>query len=87
MIAAIAPWNYPTLMLVWTGMQPLLAGNAVVFKISKEVILTGMLFADIIEQTSLPDGVWTEVYGGGDVGEMLARAHIDGITFTGSTTV
>lgn len=86
-IAAIAPWNYPTLMLVWTGMQPLLAGNAIVFKISKEVILTGKLFADIIEKTSLPDGVWTEVYGGGDVGEMLAQAHIDGITFTGSTTV
>ena len=39
-IAAIAPWNYPFSMCIWTSIQALLAGNCVMFKTSKEVIVT-----------------------------------------------
>lgn len=86
-IAAITPWNYPFMLFVWACIQPLLAGNTVVWKISKEVILTGKMIARIVEESSLPLGVWNEVYGDGSVGDLLTDADIDGITFTGSTSV
>ena len=31
-VAAIAPWNYPFSMCIWTSIQALLAGNTVIFK-------------------------------------------------------
>jgi acyl-CoA reductase-like NAD-dependent aldehyde dehydrogenase len=42
------------MLFVWACIQPLLAGNAVIWKISKEVILTGKMIADIFEASSLP---------------------------------
>jgi succinate-semialdehyde dehydrogenase / glutarate-semialdehyde dehydrogenase len=86
-VAAIAPWNYPFSMMIWTSMQALLAGNSVIFKTSKEVILTGKLISDLIEKSNLPKWVWTEVYGNGELGNELALSDIDFITFTGSTRV
>jgi len=86
-IAAITPWNYPVMLCIWACIQPLLAGNVVVWKISKEVILTGKLIGDILEKSNLPAGVWTEIYGDGKMGDILTDQQIDGITFTGSTNV
>jgi succinate-semialdehyde dehydrogenase/glutarate-semialdehyde dehydrogenase len=86
-IAAITPWNYPVMLWIWACIQPLLAGNTVVWKISKEVILTGKIIADIIAKTSLPPWVWSEIYGDGSVWDLLTDGDIDGITFTGSTNV
>lgn len=86
-VVAIAPWNYPFSMMIWTCMQALLAGNSVIFKTSKECILTGKLIDDLIRSTSLPDHVWTEIYGSGALGDSIVREDIDFITFTGSTRV
>ena len=54
LIAAITPWNYPFMLCIWACVQPLLAGNSVIWKISKEVILTGRLIGSMIENSSLP---------------------------------
>jgi succinate-semialdehyde dehydrogenase / glutarate-semialdehyde dehydrogenase len=86
-IAAITPWNYPFMLCIWACVQPLLAGNTVIWKISKEVILTGKLIGSMIENSSLPVWVWTEIYGDGHTGDLLTDADIDGITFTGSTRI
>lgn len=86
-VAAITPWNYPFSLFVWACIQPLLAGNCVIWKISKEVILTGKRIGNIISSSSLPLWVWTEVYGDGTVGDLLTDGDIDMITFTGSTAV
>ncbi len=86
-IAAITPWNYPFMLCIWACIQPLLVGNTVIWKISKEVILTGKLIASIVEESSLPKWVWMEVYGDGKTGDFLTDQEIDGITFTGSTMV
>lgn len=86
-IAAITPWNYPFMLFTWACIQPLLAGNAVIWKISKEVILTGKLIADIFQESWFPEWVWSEVYGDGKLGDFLTDQDIDGITFTGSTGV
>ncbi|GAB0174908.1 MAG: succinate-semialdehyde dehydrogenase [Candidatus Altimarinota bacterium] len=86
-IAAITPWNYPFMLFAWACIQPLLAGNTVIWKVSKEVILTGKLIASIMNESNIPKGVWSEVYGDGAIGDFLTDLDIDGIAFTGSTNV
>jgi acyl-CoA reductase-like NAD-dependent aldehyde dehydrogenase len=87
LIVAIAPWNYPFSMAIWTCIQPLLAGNSVIFKTSRECILTWALIANIFKKADLPEWVWMEVYGTGELWDALMTENIDGITFTGSTRV
>lgn len=84
-VAAIAPWNFPFGMAIWGIFPNLIAGNTVVFKASEECPLTGKLIEDIIKNHNLPEGVFSEVYGAGDVGKQLVEGDIDLIWFTGST--
>ena len=83
--AAIAPWNFPFGMAVWGIFPNLIAGNTVVFKTSEECQLVGKLIEEIILNHNLPEGVFAEVYGAGDVGKKLSESDIDLIWFTGST--
>jgi acyl-CoA reductase-like NAD-dependent aldehyde dehydrogenase len=84
-VAAIAPWNFPFGMAIWGIFPNLIAGNTVVFKTSEECPLTGKLVEEIINKHNLPEGVFSEVYGAGDVGKMLTESDVDLIWFTGST--
>jgi len=83
--AAIAPWNFPFGMMVWGVFPNLVAGNTVVFKTSEESPLTGKLIEEIMLSHNLPEGVFAEVYGAGDVGKKLTESDINLIWFTGST--
>jgi len=85
--AAISPWNFPFGMAIWGIVPNLLAGNTVVFKISEECPLMGKLIEEVLTTHNLPEGVFSEVYGAGDVGQKLAESEIDLIWFTGSTRV
>ena len=82
--AVIIPWNYPFLNFVWGTFQSLLAGNAVVLKHSEEVPLCGKLIENVMVR-HLPKGVFSEVYGAGDVGQMLVEQDINLLHFVGST--
>lgn len=82
--AVIIPWNYPFLMFVWTVIPNLLAGNCVVLKHSEECPLVGKLIEKIMNK-HLVDAVFTEVYGGGEVGQQLVNENIDLVVFTGSS--
>lgn len=83
--ACIAPWNFPFGMSVWGIFPNLVVGNPVVFKISEESPLVGKLMEEIILNHKLPEGVFSEVYGAGDVGKKLSEGDINLIWFTGST--
>lgn len=85
--AIIIPWNYPLEMLVWGVVPVLLAGNTVILKPSEETSLTAKAFADLIEQLSLPAGVFNIIYGHGKAGQTLIDQDIDFVWFTGSTKV
>ena len=84
-VAAITPWNFPASNFVWMCGQNLLVGNTVVFKDSEEVPLCGKLIEEVFSQSGLPEGVFSEVYGKGNVGDFLVHQDIDMICFTGST--
>lgn len=83
--AVIIPWNYPASNFVWGCGQNLLAGNTVVLKHSEECPLFGKLLEEIISQCGLPTGVFSEIYGGSETGELLIHQDIDIICFTGSS--
>lgn len=84
-VAAITPWNFPASNFIWMVGQNLLVGNTVVFKDSEEVPLCGQLIENAFKSAGIPDGVFSEVYGKGDVGDYLVHQKIDMICFTGST--
>ncbi len=85
-IAAICPWNFPFTNVAWQCGQALLAGNAIVYKNSEENPLFAKLIAEIAAKSELPDDVFGVVYGNGEIGEWLARADVNKISFTGSFT-
>ncbi len=82
-VAAILPWNYPFLMFIWKVFPNLLAGNTVVMKHSEQCPLMGKLIEEVMT-AHLPEGVFNEVYGGGQTGELLVQKNVDLIDFTGS---
>lgn len=85
-VAAITPWNFPASNFIWMVGQNLIVGNTVVFKDSEEVPLCGKLIEEVFEEANLPEGVFSEVYGEGDIGDFLVHQEIDMICFTGSST-
>ena len=86
-VAVITPWNFPLAMFIWGAFPNLIAGNTIVFKISEECPLTGKLIEEIMNSGSLPPGVFSEIYGAGDVGQKLVESDVDLIWFTGSSKV
>ena len=85
--AVITPWNHPFGMFAWGVFPNLLVGNTVVFKISEECPLVGKLIEEVMASQKLPEGVFSEVYGDGEVGWKLANSDVNLIWFTGSTKV
>jgi acyl-CoA reductase-like NAD-dependent aldehyde dehydrogenase len=83
--AVITPWNFPYGMAVWGVVPNLLAGNPVVLKTSEENPLVGKFIEEVFNRHNLPEGVFSEVYGGAEQGEQLVKSGPNFIWFTGST--
>ncbi|MFH1602174.1 MAG: aldehyde dehydrogenase family protein [Candidatus Shapirobacteria bacterium] len=83
----IVPWNFPFCNFIWGVIPNLIAGNTVIFKHSEECPLSGKLYENIIRSCKLPKGVFSEIYGDGEVGNFLVHQGIDLICFTGSAKV
>ncbi|ANO35053.1 aldehyde dehydrogenase PuuC [Vibrio breoganii] len=88
-VAAIVPWNFPTVMASWKIGPALATGNSVIVKPSEKSPLTAILLADLAKQAGIPDGVFQVLPGfGHEAGQALALHNdVDCITFTGSTAV
>ncbi|MFN2587836.1 MAG: aldehyde dehydrogenase [Actinomycetota bacterium] len=83
-VAAIVPWNYPILLLVWKLAPALAAGNTVVVKPSPYTPLSTLQLCDAFA-TLFPPGVVNVVTGEADAGEALVRSgEVSLIAFTGS---
>ncbi|MCE5973065.1 gamma-aminobutyraldehyde dehydrogenase [Sinirhodobacter sp. WL0062] len=70
-VASIAPWNYPLMMMAWKIAPAIGAGNTVVFKPSEQTPLTALRMAAIFAEI-LPEGVVNIILGRGEtVGSAL----------------
>lgn len=87
--AVITPWNFPTAIPAWKLFPALVCGNTVVFKPSQFTPACAYELVKIFEKAGLPKGVLNFVTGYGDeIGDHLAQhKDVDGITFTGSSSV
>ena len=83
-VASIAPWNYPIMMMAWKLAPALAGGNTVVIKPSEQTPLTALAFAKILAEI-LPDGVVNVITGqGGSVGNLLINHDdVDMVSITG----
>ncbi len=83
-VASIAPWNYPLMMMAWKLAPAIGGGNTVVFKPSEQTPLTALKLAKILAEV-LPEGVVNVVLGRGEsVGNTLINhAAVSMISITG----
>lgn len=84
-LVAITPWNFPIFNIAFQFGQALLAGNAVLYKPSEEIVVFAKLIERLVSESELPHGVLTVIFGDGAVGEQLVKLPVDGVLFTGST--
>ena len=83
-VASIAPWNYPLMMMAWKLAPAIAGGNTVVFKPSEQTPLTALKMAKILAE-ELPEGVVNVITGRGhSVGNYLINhPQVDMISITG----
>lgn len=87
-VAVIAPWNLPLLLLTWKLAPALAVGNAVIAKPSEETPSSATLLAEVMHEAGMPAGAFNLVhgFGPGSAGELLSQhPDIDAITFTGES--
>ncbi|MBO9685226.1 MAG: 2-hydroxymuconic semialdehyde dehydrogenase [Mitsuaria chitosanitabida] len=87
-VAVIAPWDLPLLLLSWKVAPAMAAGNAVIAKPSEETPATATLLAEVMAEAGVPPGAFNLIHGFGpnSAGEFLTtHPGIDGITFTGES--
>lgn len=84
-IASIAPWNYPLMMVAWKIAPALAAGNTVVLKPSEQTPLTALRLAQLASEI-FPAGVLNLVFGRGpSVGQpLVSHPKVRMVSLTGS---
>ena len=85
-VAGILPWNFPFFLIARKTAPALLTGNTIVVKPSEETPLCAMKFAELVANSSIPNGVFNLIHGRGhDIGPVLCgHSDVGLITFTGS---
>ncbi len=88
-VAVIAPWNLPLLLMTWKLAPAMAAGNTIVAKPSEETPATATLLAEVMHAAGIPAGVFNLVHGFGhqSAGEFLTtHPGVDAVTFTGESS-
>jgi len=83
----ITPWNWPINQIALKVAPALATGCTMILKPSEIAPISGMLFAEMIDEVGFPKGVFNLVNGDGlGVGTQISsHPDIDMISFTGST--
>ncbi|MDB2514779.1 aldehyde dehydrogenase family protein [Candidatus Pelagibacter bacterium] len=83
----ITPWNWPINQIALKVIPALATGCTMILKPSEIAPISAMLFAEMIDEVSFPNGVFNLVNGdGAGVGTFISsHPDIDMVSFTGST--
>lgn len=85
-VAAITPWNFPSVNAMVKIAPALAMGNSCVLKPSETASLSALCIAELALEAGVPEGVLNVLTGSGKSGQMLAEhPDVDMIAFTGST--
>ncbi len=85
--ALITPWNWPMNQIILKAVPAMATGCTAILKPSEIAPLSGLLFAEYVDQAGFPAGVFNLVNGdGAGVGSQLSQhPDVDMVSFTGST--
>jgi aldehyde dehydrogenase (NAD+) len=85
----ITPWNWPVNQITLKVAPAIAAGCTMVLKPSEYSSFSAQIFAEIMEEALVPDGVFNMIYGlGEDTGNAITNhPDIDFVSFTGSLLV
>jgi malonate-semialdehyde dehydrogenase (acetylating)/methylmalonate-semialdehyde dehydrogenase len=87
-VAAITPFNFPSMVPHWSIPNAIALGNCFILKPSELVPLSAGRIAELLREAGLPDGVFQVVHGGKDVVEAICdHPGIAGVSFVGSTKI
>jgi len=88
-VAVITPFNVPLIKTTRLVANALAVGNTAVHLPSEMAPHLSLIFAEIVAEAGIPDGVYNVVTGmGAEIGDDLtSHKDIDFLTFTGSTVV
>ena len=83
----ITPWNWPINQIALKVVPALATGCTMILKPSEIAPISGVLFAEMIDEAGFPPGVFNLVNGDGEgVGTQISsHSDIDMVSFTGST--
>ncbi len=86
-VGAISPFNFPGILSMRSVAPALALGNAVILKPDiRTPISGGFVYAELLAQAGLPDGLLHVLPGGAEFGQALVRhPGVPCISFTGST--
>ena len=84
-VGVISPFNFPLILSIRAVAPALALGNAVILKPDPRTSVSGgVTLARIFEEAGLPDGLFSVLPGGADIGEALVREpKVDMVSFTG----
>ena len=86
-VAAITPFNFPSMVPHWSIPNAIALGNCMILKPSELVPLSAMRIAELLADAGLPRGVFGVVHGGRAAVEALCdHPGIGAISFVGSTS-
>lgn len=87
-VAAITPFNFPSMIPLWFLPYAIACGNCIILKPSEKVPLTMQRIVQLVEQTDLPRGVVQLVNGSKEaVDAILDHPSIGAVSFVGSTPI
>lgn len=89
-VAAIAPWNFPSAMVARKVAPALAVGCAIVFKPAPETPLSALALATLCERAGIPTALFsvvTTMDADGFSNEVCQNDKVRKLTFTGSTAV
>ena len=86
-VGMITPWNWPINQIALKVVPAFATGCTMILKPSEIAPISGMLFAEMIDEAGFPNGVFNLVNGdGAGVGTQISsHPDIDMVSFTGST--
>lgn len=87
-VASITPFNFPTMVPLWTIPNALALGNCMILKPSEQTPISANKIAELLSQAGLPKGVFNIVHGDKDiVASICDHPKIEAVSFVGSTKI
>ncbi len=84
-VFVVAPWNYPFLTSVNSVVPALMAGNAVLLKLSSQTPLVAERYSQAARAAGLPEGLLQHLHlDHAAVSELIKSEDVGGVAFTGS---